>query len=71
MNVTFEQGTYFPQADGPLSVELSQDDFHVEKGQGSQDQHQYVGDEEGSTSILKFISLSTDNLEEIRTNDCN
>ena len=55
MNVTFEQGTYFPQADGPLSVELSQDDFHVEKGQGSQDQHQYVGDEEGSTSILEFF----------------
>ena len=48
-----EHGALFgPEADGPLSAVLSEDDLHVEEGQRPEAQHQEVRDQEGGAAVL-------------------
>lgn len=52
---TFEQGAYPPEADGTLSVELTEDQLHVEEGNGTEDQHEGVGDKESTCHIAGSV----------------
>ena len=49
---TFEYRTDPPNRDGSLSVKLSQDELHVEEGQGPQYQHAGIWYQECSPTIL-------------------
>ena len=49
---TFEYWTDSPDRDGALSVELSEDELHVEEREGPQGEHEDVRDEEGPAAIL-------------------
>ena len=44
-----------PEADGSLAAVLSEDDLHVEEGQGAEHQHQEIGDQEGGAAVLLVI----------------
>ena len=50
--LTFEYWADPPDWDGALAVELAQDELHVEEREGAEGEHEDVGDEEGSASIL-------------------
>ena len=45
---TFEYGADPPDGDWSLPMELTQDELHVEEGQGPQEQHHDVRDKEGT-----------------------
>ena len=51
-SLTFEYWTDPPDRDGALPVELSEDELHVEEGEGAQGEHHDVGDEEGAAAVL-------------------
>ena len=41
-----------PEADGSLAAVLSEDDLHVEEGQGAEHEHQEVRDQERRSAVL-------------------
>lgn len=47
----FKQRTYSPDADGALTVELAEDEFHVEEWYRPKHQHQCVGYEESTAPV--------------------
>ena len=49
-----------PEADGSLAAVLSEDDLHVEEGQGAEHEHQEVGDQEGGAAMLLNKSINVD-----------
>ena len=46
--ITFEDGRDLPHADGARAVKLAEDKLHEEEGNGAEDHHEEVGDEEGA-----------------------
>ena len=53
-DITCEYGTYLVQgADGPLPRVLADGDLHEEQGQAAEQEHDEVGDEEGTAAGLQ------------------